>query len=174
MGPGQPSWTSSKRRTPERTKSRSRRRHILTMPFHYVISQPLMVMELKLFFLFSRDTESISRSSQLAAQRTKTVPVSMASLVSQPRRSVQAYWARRNYRRLRVARLGGGRKQQQQQPWKRLACSRGSGTRTSTRCWRWPEAVVPWPGRGAARRRQPGCCWRGGRGRAGAATSSAA
>jgi hypothetical protein len=43
----------------------------------------------------------------------------MASLVSQPRRSVQAYWARRNYRRLRVARLGGGRKQQQQ-PWKRL------------------------------------------------------
>jgi hypothetical protein len=91
------------------------------MPFHYVISQPLMVMELKLFFLFSRDTESISRSSQLAAQRTKTVPVSMASLVSQPRRSVQVYWARRNYRRLRVAHLGGGRKQQQQQPWKRLA-----------------------------------------------------
>uniref|UniRef100_A0A0E0L622 Uncharacterized protein n=1 Tax=Oryza punctata TaxID=4537 RepID=A0A0E0L622_ORYPU len=39
----------------------------------------------------------------------------MASLVSQPRRSIQMYWARRNYRRLgspsrhlRVARLGGG------------------------------------------------------------------
>ncbi|KAL6620745.1 hypothetical protein ACP70R_035884 [Stipagrostis hirtigluma subsp. patula] len=43
----------------------------------------------------------------------------MASLVSQPRRSVQTYWARRNYRRLggspsrglKVARLGGGRTQ---------------------------------------------------------------
>jgi hypothetical protein len=32
---------------------------------------------------------------------------------------VQAYWARRNYRRLRVARLGGGL--QQQKPCKRLA-----------------------------------------------------
>ncbi|CAM0953664.1 unnamed protein product [Alopecurus aequalis] len=41
----------------------------------------------------------------------------MASLVSRPRRSVQMYWARRNYqhlggspsRHLKVARLGGGR-----------------------------------------------------------------
>ncbi|KAK3137928.1 hypothetical protein QOZ80_5AG0362260 [Eleusine coracana subsp. coracana] len=56
----------------------------------------------------------------------------MASLVSsQPRHSVQAYWARRNYqrlgspsRRLRVARLGGdGRKQRAagSAPWKKLA-----------------------------------------------------
>lgn len=56
----------------------------------------------------------------------------MASLVSQPRHSVQTYWARRNYqrlgspsRRLRVARLGGnGRKQPAPgsvRSWRKLA-----------------------------------------------------
>ncbi|KAL6848711.1 hypothetical protein ACP4OV_021294 [Aristida adscensionis] len=64
----------------------------------------------------------------------------MASLVSQPRRSVQTYWARRNYqrlgsgspsRRLRVARLGARTQQQlitpsggsvlRAAPWKKLA-----------------------------------------------------
>ncbi|KAK3134766.1 hypothetical protein QOZ80_5BG0410490 [Eleusine coracana subsp. coracana] len=54
----------------------------------------------------------------------------MASLVlSQPRHSVQTYWARRNYqrlgspsRRLRVARLGGGGRKQRaagSAPWKK-------------------------------------------------------
>ncbi|TVU20249.1 hypothetical protein EJB05_36451, partial [Eragrostis curvula] len=56
----------------------------------------------------------------------------MASLVPQPRHSVQTYWARRNYRRLgspsrrlKVARLGGGdggRKQSvRSASWKKLA-----------------------------------------------------
>ncbi|CAN6336735.1 unnamed protein product [Urochloa humidicola] len=73
----------------------------------------------------------------------------MASLVSQPRHSIQTYWARRNYqrlgspsRRLRVARLGGGSRATTQPPAPGSAARSSSWKARAARAARVRAAVV--------------------------------